>query len=881
MSKMKVHCATRPIRLMLDIFACACLLFSVSVLAQNEESSYRGRPVHEVLDQLQEGGMALIYSTNLVTDALKVAREPVSRDPVELVIEILEPHGLTLNEIDGIYLVVRRTQTAEPEQLTSILVVISNVESLPDKGMVVINSAPELPDAGMLWPGMYEFSGLEPGTYEIEIAATGYFSVHRTVELDTGQTRVLRIQMELSPVELEELNITASRYILFSNSQFFIDQRAIQAQPDLGEDPVRSVHRLPGAAASGLSSRSHFRGGEHNETAIFLNGIQLLDPFHIRNYHSIFSSIDARAISGVEAYTGGFPVNYGDHMSGVLLLDTQKPDQPRRTELGLSIYNTSLLSSGYTSEGKVDWLVSARRSNLGLILNKDLGKPNYFDVFVELGINISPDTRLSINGMYADDRIEVVTETDPEELERSVSNTQNENFWLLLENQWTPYLSSATVLSYSALNNEHNAEMNDPDKLVGAVSDNREAKIFSLRQDWRYDAFSRHILRWGFEIRREKARYQYASEAEYQEFFTLYPGIENPTESDIMAAPDGGAYSFFLTDRWQLAGSTALELGLRWDRQTYTEPKFDDQLSPRISLLHSLNTSIDLRLTWGRYYQSQAIQNLQVEDGLDHFFAPQRADHWIAGVQFRYPHDYRLRVEAFMKNYDRLKPRFENLFDSLALIPELQPDRVRLDPQSGRSRGIELTLEYRGNEELNWWASYTWAKATDRIDGRDERRSWDQRHALQAGVAWQRGLWELGVAVSVHSGWPITSMELGMVPSEGDDGDQLGDEPGDEPGDELGEDDENGDYEYFPIPGPRNAQQLGTFATLDFRISREFPVKIGRLSGFFEVTNATNRRNECCIDYDLDEDDDGNIFLDGAVDYWLPVIPAIGVLWEF
>ena len=368
--------------------------------------------------------------------------------------------------------------------------------------------------------------------------------------------------------------------------------------------------------------------------------------------------------------------------------------------------------------------------------------------------------------------------------------------------------------------------------------------------------------------------YQYTSEAEYQEFFTLYPGIENPTESDIMAAPDGGAYSLFLTDRWQLAGSTALELGLRWDRQTYTEPKFDDQLSPRVSLLHSLNPSIDLRLTWGRYYQSQAIQNLQVEDGLDNFFAPQRADHWIAGVQFLYPQDYRLRVEAFVKEYDRLKPRFENLFDSLALIPELQPDRVRLDPQSARSRGIELTLEYRGNEELNWWAGYTWAKATDRINGRDERRSWDQRHALQAGVAWQRGLWELGVAVSVHSGWPITSMELGMVPSEGDDDE--------EPGEEHGEDDQkNGDYEYFPIPGPRNAQQLGTFATLDFRISREFPVKIGRLSGFFEVTNATNRRNECCIDYDLDEDDDGNVFLDGAVDFWLPIIPAIGVLWEF
>jgi outer membrane receptor protein involved in Fe transport len=803
----------------------------------------------------------LIYSSNLVTDDLAVDEEPVSREPVQLLVEILEPHGLTLNEVDGIYLVVRRSEEPATDGLGSILVVISNIDSLPTRGMVAINSEPALPDAEMLGPGIYEFSEVEAGSYEIEIAAAGYMSVRNMIDLAPYQTRVMRSRMEIGPAELDDLNITASRYILFSNSQFFIDQRAIQALPDLGEDPLRSVHRLPGAAASGLSSRSHFRGGEHNETAIYLNGLQLLDPFHIRNYHSIFSSIDARAISGVEAYTGGFPANYGDSMSGVLLLDTQRPEKPRRTEFGLSVYNTSLLSSGFTSGEKVDWLVSARRSNLDVILDEDLGQPDYFDVFAELGFNISTDTRLTINGLFADDQVVVITETVPSELERSDSDTRNEHFWLMLENQWTPYLSSGTVFSYSSLTNRHIANMNDPEKMIARVSNNREAEILGLRQDWRYDGISGHILRWGFEVRAEEARYVYASEVEYQGFFAFLPGIENPSESNILAAPDGNSYSLFLSDRWQLSSDSALELGLRWDRQTYTEPVFDDQLSPRISLLHALNASTDLRLTWGRYAQSQAIHDLQVEDGVERFFAAQRAEHWIAGLQFRYPNDYQLRIEAFLKDYDRLKPRFENLFDPLVLIPELAPDRVGLNPQSARAKGIELTLEYRGGEALNWWVSYTWSRATDSIDGVDERRSWDQRHALQAGFAWQRGLWEAGAAVSIHSGWPITGVTLGMVPSD--------------PGDEEDE------YEFIPVPGPRNAEELGTFATIDFRVSREFPVKVGRLSGFFEVTNASNRKNECCIDVDIDEDEEGNFFLDTTVDYWLPIIPAIGILWEF
>lgn len=750
---------------------------------------YAGKAVRDVLEEVGAGGLALVYSTRLVPETLRVADEPLFRQPVPLLREILEPHGLTLNEVDGVYFVVRQEE------------------------MYAAPAPTGEPDAAA-----------EPET-----------------------------------LVLEEINVSASRYVLFSNSQFFIDQRAIQALPDLGEDPVRSAQRLPGAAAGGLSSRSHFRGGEHNETAIYLNGLKLLDPFHIRDYHSIFSSIDARAISGVEAYTGGFPVTYGDQMSGVLLLETRQAESPLHTEVGVSIYNTSLLNSGFAADGRLDWLVSARRSNLDLVLSDELGKPDYSDVFAELGFEFSARHRLSVNALYADDQVIVITESDPEELEQSVSDTQSVHAWLSLDSQWTPELASSTVLSWSALDNSRRAEVNDPERLLGRVEDLRDARIYGLRQDWRFVGIDRHALHAGFELRRERARYHYRSAAGYRGLFENWPGIENPVISDIHAAPEGGSLSLFLSDRWSLTEATRLEAGLRWGRQTYTEPRFDSQLNPRVSVLHVLNPLTELRLTWGRYSQPQAIQELQVEDGQNRFFAPQRADHWIAGIQHRFGVGYRLRAEAFYKDYQRLKPRFENLYDPLALIPELAPDRVRLDPTSARAVGIELTLEYSGREDLDGWVTYSLAKVTDRIDGVDQRRSWDQRHALQAAVAWRPGPWELGAAVSIHTGWPTTGMTLGVAP------------PGE------GED----EPVYFPIPGPRNAERLGTFAQIDIRVSRQLAVRRGRLSAFFEVTNATNRRNPCCVDYDIDEDDDGNVYLDRTVDHWLPLIPAVGLFWEF
>ena len=31
----------------------------------------------------------------------------------------------------------------------------------------------------------------------------------------------------------------------------------------------------------------------------------------------------------------------------------------------------------------------------------------------------------------------------------------------------------------------------------------------------------------------------------------------------------------------------------------------------------------------------------------------------------------------------------------------------------------------------------------------------------------------------------------------------------------------------------------------------------------------------------VDEDEEGNAFLDRTVEHWLPIIPAIGIMWEF
>ena len=84
-----------------------------------------------------------------------------------------------------------------------------------------------------------------------------------------------------------------------------------------------------------------------------------------------------------------------------------------------------------------------------------------------------------------------------------------------------------------------------------------------------------------------------------------------------------------------------------------------------------------------------------------------------------------------------------------------------------------------------------------------------------------------------------------------------------------------------PIIGARNSKRYSAFASLDARVSRRFDLPRGELTVFLEVSNLTNRRNVCCSDFDIEEDENGNEMLDAGDDFWPPLLPAIGVLWEF
>jgi hypothetical protein len=281
-----------------------------------------------------------------------------------------------------------------------------------------------------------------------------------------------------------------------------------------------------------------------------------------------------------------------------------------------------------------------------------------------------------------------------------------------------------------------------------------------------------------------------------------------------------------------------------------------EQVVPRTGLLYRLDGQTDLRASYGRFFQSQSLAELQIEDGYVEFAPAQQAAHTIIGLDHRFPDGVALRVELFRKTTHDPRPRYENLYDPLVLLPELRPGRVLVTPERGEARGLEVLLS--SERPFSWWLGYSFAHADDIIDGGRVPRSWDQRHALNAGVTHAFGAWTLSAIANLHTGWPMTT--LALVPSN---------EP-------------NAVDGVVAVPGPRNAERLDTTRRVDFRASRSFAVGHGTLRAFAEVTNLTDHDNVCCVQYKQAATRPGEPpALQMDTRGGLPFTVNLGALWEF
>ena len=823
----------------------ALSLYLLGASAAAAAAGYIGRPIVDVLAELRGPGLDFIYSSDLLPRSLTANVEPATENRLLIAREILAARGLSLTVVrPGLFAVTSHSGATEDRMAHGRIVSASDGRAIPNA------AARLLPIQAVDWTnaeGRFAIGPVPEGSYTLRVEADGFAAAELEGFLVAADAPEPVVRLAPATAELGEIVVATSRYALDrfgSTGALQVAGDALAAQPAVGEDAMRTLGRLPGMAQGGLTAQANIRGSETGELLTQLDGFPLREAFHLPAYHGVFGMLDPELIGKAEVYTGGFPVRYGNRMGGVFDLRTVDADAAPHTALGLSVFNAMARSSGVLEGPDLDWLAMARIGTLKPFLRsfaENAGSPSYGDVYARAGYGTPERLRLTANFLWSRDELAISRDSQGESADLE---SLNRYLWLRADHEFQNGIEASLFLGHSGIDGLREGTIDNPGISTGSVADHRSSEYLDTRGNLDWELNARNWVEGGFEWTQEDAVYRYASRASFTQPVADLFSRDPELARTIVLTPSRERMALFVAHRWQILESLVSELGLRGQRTITDGSTTEDwQLDPRINLRWQFNPSTSVRVHWGSFLQTDEVHELKVEDGLTAFPEAQRSEQAIIGIDHRLNNGLAIRLEGFRKLQSDPRPHFENLLDPMSLVPEIAPDRIEVAPLAADVRGAEISVISEGHD-LSWWLGLAWSEAWDSLGGHRELRSWDQTWAATAGVDWIRGSWRFGAVAGSHRGWPTTRVSDDALT-------------------------------------PRNSERFPIRATLDLRAEYRKPLRVGNLAATFELTNAINVGNTCCQRLVAADDGAGGTTFTTKESDWLPIVPSIGVLWEF
>lgn len=716
--------------------------------------------------------------------------------------------------------------------------------------------------------GGYSFTHLRSGTYDIHVSHVGYEAGRASAVINDARLSVrVDVALKRVAIPLKDITVTPGRFTLMESAPAVhqsLSREDIATIPQMVEDIYRAVARIPGINTSDFSARFAVRGGEHDQVLVLLDGLELYEPFHLKDVDGgALSILDVATIDGVDLITGGFPAQYGNRMSGVFNIETRHvtPDT-RRAEVGISLTAIRALGEGTFGNNRGSWLLSARRGYVDLVTPltseyKDI-KPRYHDVMGKVSWRLGARHTLSGHVLHASDDLDFNYEGEVAETMYRTSYG-----WWRFQAQPSDQLAAQTVLSIGQVNHARSGDGHAGADAFApfAVDEDRRMKSFGIATDFRWELTERIMLSWGGAFSRLNSDYDYRSTQLNR--YALPGGgfILRQERTEFDQRFEGDSFGGWISGRVQPLALVTLEAGVRYDRVSFTE---DRLVSPRAGVLVALSEQTSIRAAWGKYYQPQKMYELDIVDADYTFYPAELAEHYVVGVERQFDSGTEARVEAYYKDLSRLKPDYRNFLDAVQLFPEAYMDRTRINRASGVSRGIEFYFRRDRGGRFGFWGSYVLSSSTEYVTDYDYEGvtrevegnlpgMFDQRHAVNLDIAYRPGkTWQINLAWQYHSGRPYTEPVVRRT----------------------------GSISYLSVD-ELYGETLPAYHRLDVRVNREIKTSHGEVSIFLEIINLYDRKNLRTYEYDLAQNSDQTgYYLEPEKWYWLGMTPSVGVSWR-
>ena len=210
----------------------------------------------------------------------------------------------------------------------------------------------------------------------------------------------------------------------------------------------------PASQARTFPAAFHLRGGTDEETLVRFDDLRLYNPYHLKDFFGVFSSIDPAIVSDIRVYTGGFPVAFGDRSSGVVDIAPRLAGREFQGEAVASFFTTGASFDGATADGATEWAFAARRGNMDLffdLVDSPLGEPKYHDLYGRVGHRFNDWLAVSANALAFNDQI-LAFDSDQEEA--ATAEYRDQYYWLRMDLGAPDGLGGRVLAAHTALEGE-------------------------------------------------------------------------------------------------------------------------------------------------------------------------------------------------------------------------------------------------------------------------------------------------------------------------------------------------------------------------------------------------------------------------------------------
>jgi hypothetical protein len=518
--------------------------------------------------------------------------------------------------------------------------------------------------------GEFTFETSEEGEQTLIVSFLSFENYNLEVNVSEMKNLIIKLREDVN--SLDTVVISAGTFEASDNSKVSVLKPldVVTTASALG-DFVGALQTLPGTNTVAEDGRLFVRGGDANETQIFIDGIRVFTP-----YTPSTNNIPTRGryspflFDGITFSTGGYSSEFGQALSSVLLLNTI--DEPIQEKTDISIMTVGVGLGNTQKWKKASLSVNASYINLAPYVALLSDRNNWEKPF-EGASGETVFRRHFENGLL---KIYAAFDTS--------------NFALTQEDIDFSEGIRYRLTNYNLYSNaSYSGTFSNNWKLFGGASYTyANTKINVIEDDINGLEKSAHVKLKLYKHFSSRFKLSFGAEQFITDFDEDFKGENINAKNGFQNNISG----IFAETDIIFSRKIALKVGLRGE---YSDLFKEFTISPRASFAFKTGKNSQLSLAYGDFYQQPTSEVLKYTNDL----IAQKTQHFIANYQYT-ANNRIFRAELYRKeynnlvNYDTENPIFSSEFTSNG---------------DGYAQGLDLF--WRDNEtikNIDYWLSYSY-----------------------------------------------------------------------------------------------------------------------------------------------------------------------------